>query len=522
MANQFRGPDPWESYLSALESQMPQIEALGITDYYCLECYERVRQEKAAGRLAGCGLIFANVELRLNFATVKGNWANLHLLISPEDPEHVTEARRFLSNLTYEAHDDTFRCTRDELMRLGGLSGAVPNTPAALELGARQFKVTFDQLRKLYRNNGWARDNILIAVAGGDDGAGGLRDAAEATNRKEVESFAHVIFASSPAQREFWLGQRSVSADELRASYNGFKPCIHGCDAHALSMVGKPAEARYTWIKGDPLFDALRQACIDPGSRAYVGTEPPLGAVPSDVIASIALSGASWAKTPQINLNPGLVAIIGARGSGKTALADVIARGCDAGPAPDNRQSFLSRAREFLDDNWVTLRWGSGDEERRHLIEEIDDESYPRARYLSQQFVENLCSSYGMTDALLRVIERVIFESHPLSDRDGAVDFHDLLDLRATRFRQAREREEEALATLSEQIGLEFEKDKLISTYQSQIKDKEALIRRSEAERARLVPRGARAALPACKRSRLPPSRFAEMSGTLTCALRTC
>ena len=32
-----------------------------------------------------------------------------------------------------------------------------------------------------------------------------------------------------------------------------------------------------------------------------------------------------------------------------------------------------------------------------------------RARYLSQQFVEELCSSSGVTDALLREIERVIF-----------------------------------------------------------------------------------------------------------------
>ena len=43
--------------------------------------------------------------------------------------------------------------------------------------------------------------------------------------------------------------------------------------------------------------------------------------------------------------------------------------------------------------------------------------TYPRARYLSQQFVEELCSSSGMTDALLREIERVIFESHPLTER---------------------------------------------------------------------------------------------------------
>jgi hypothetical protein len=34
-------------------------------------------------------------------------------------------------------------------------------------------------------------------------------------------------------------------------------------------------------------------------------------------------------------------------------------------------------------------------------------------RYLSQQFVEELCSASGLTDGLLREIERVIFEAHP-------------------------------------------------------------------------------------------------------------
>jgi hypothetical protein len=45
-----------------------------------------------------------------------------------------------------------------------------------------------------------------------------------------------------------------------------------------------------------------------------------------------------------------------------------------------------------------------------------------------------------MTDALLREIERVIFEAHSLSDRDGAIDFDELLSLKATRFRTARAR----------------------------------------------------------------------------------
>ena len=31
---------------------------------------------------------------------------------------------------------------------------------------------------------------------------------ADATLRQEIETFSHVIFSSSPAQREFWLGKR--------------------------------------------------------------------------------------------------------------------------------------------------------------------------------------------------------------------------------------------------------------------------------------------------------------------------
>jgi hypothetical protein len=128
------------------------------------------------------------------------------------------------------------------------------------------------------------KENVLIAVAGGaDDGTSGLRQAADATVRQEIEKFAHIIFASSIAQREFWLGQRSVNVDELRRRYNGCKPCFHGSDAHDVLAIGQPTDNRFCWIKGALTFDALRQACIDPGSRAYIGTEPPSHAIPSDL-----------------------------------------------------------------------------------------------------------------------------------------------------------------------------------------------------------------------------------------------
>ena len=94
--------------------------------------------------------------------------------------------------------------------------------------------------------------------------------------------------------------------------------------------MGQPVDQRYSWIKGALTFDALRQACIDPAGRAFVGVKPPTQAFPSQVISQVDIAFAPWATTPKIPLNSGLVAIIGARGSGKTALADIVAAGCDA------------------------------------------------------------------------------------------------------------------------------------------------------------------------------------------------
>lgn len=63
--DQFRGPDKWESYLKALETATPAIRAIGVTDYYSTESYERVCEAKQQGRLSGCDLIFPNIEMRL-------------------------------------------------------------------------------------------------------------------------------------------------------------------------------------------------------------------------------------------------------------------------------------------------------------------------------------------------------------------------------------------------------------------------------------------------------------------------
>lgn len=503
MNNQFTGPDAWGNYLTALEQATPVIEAIAVTDYYLTDTYEDVLLHKAAGRLASTKLIFPNVELRLDVATAKAGFVNLHLLVSPEDPQHLDELRRLLSRLQCNVMQDRFDCTRADLIRLG--KKADPNIAddrAALAYGANQFKVSFQKLREVFSESGWAKRNILIAVAGGaTDGTSGVREAADQTIRREIEGFAHVIFASSPSQREFWLGQKDLGPAEMRTRYGGLKPCLHGSDAHKLDDVASPFGSRFSWIKGALEFDALRQACIDPDGRAYVGEQPPRSAMPSQVISHVQISNADWATTPSIRLNHGLVAIIGVRGSGKTALADTIAAGCDAIPpagwnADENiSPSFLARARRLIGDASTTLTWGGGATVTRALdgSDANGHLTFPRARYLSQQFVEELCSVRGASDSLVDEIERVIFESHSQDARDWAIDFDELRDQQTSRFQLARDREAEAIADISDRIAIEFEKESLDATLSTQVEQKKKLIANYTTDRARLVVKGTEA-----------------------------
>ncbi|MGC9445655.1 TrlF family AAA-like ATPase [Cereibacter johrii] len=500
MNDQFSGPTAWQDYMAALEKATPTIEAIAVTDYYVTDTYEEVLRHKALGRLPKVELIFPNVELRLDVATAKGGFVNLHLFVSPEDPKHIEELQRLLSRLQFNVMQDRFDCTRADLIRLG--KKADPNITddrAALAYGANQFKVNFQKLREVFSESGWAKKNILIAVAGGaNDGTSGVREAADQTIRREIEGFAHVIFASSVAQREFWLGDRDLCPAEVRARYGGLKPCLHGSDAHKLKDVATPFGDRYSWIKGGLEFDALRQACIDPAGRAYVGAEPPASATPSQVISKIEILDSPWAATPVIPLNPGLVAIIGPRGSGKTALADIIAAGCDSitdeawNAGEWANPSFLVRARPLIGEGKVKVSWSAGEPSVRALngSDANGPFAYERVRYLSQQFVEELCSSNGLTDGLLREIERVIFEAHPDDERDGALNFEELLEQRATRHRLAREREAEAVAQISDRISTELEKEKMAAIYESQAVQKKKLVDAYTADRAKLVSAG--------------------------------
>jgi ABC-type bacteriocin/lantibiotic exporter with double-glycine peptidase domain len=55
-----------------------------------------------------------------------------------------------------------------------------------------------------------------------------------------------------------------------------------------------------------------------------VGQSPPADNVSSQAIQQVTVTNAEWLRPSLLEINPGFVAVIGARGSDKTALADLL------------------------------------------------------------------------------------------------------------------------------------------------------------------------------------------------------
>ena len=494
--NQFRGPDVWGEFLSTIESLTPSIKAIGLTDYYLTENYQELLRHKREGRIPNIEFIFPNIEMRLDVAG-KGRYINAHLLVNSADEDHIVQLERLLSRLSFEAFQDCFDCKRLDLIRLGKLAKPeIEDDQLALRHGVTQFKVNFAKLKQVITQSEWARNNVLVAVAGGSgDGTSSMSEDSDATLRQEIEAFANIIFTSNPADRNYWLGMGKRNVGEIRSRYGELKLCLHGSDAHSIESVGQAHEDRFSWLKGSPGFTTLKQACIDPKNRGYIGDKPPISVLPSEAISSITIEGAKWFEPSEIPLNRGLVSIIGARGSGKTALVEMIAAGCDSISTTTQHgsnsvnSSFLARASAYLGDARVTLHWASEDSECRHLDgRETDSPTiFPRARYLSQQFVTDLCLPDEHPSDLSKEIERVIFDSHPADATDGAYDFSELRELCTHRHQLSSAREAEYIKQISKHISKELEKEWLKDTFEKEVVEKQNQIRRYEADLRKLI-----------------------------------
>ena len=451
----------WDEFLAAIEAQT-EVRVLGITDYCSMENYSKLKQHKEAGRIPDVDLLIPNIEFRISPPNEHARAVNIHLLVCPDDPNHETETLNALGRLTCKFAGRNYSCLPDQLVAFGrAYGGSTLDERAALKTGVTQFKVDFTQLRTWRNSEPWLRANSMVVVAAGDDGLSGFQhDGSWGGYRQEITRFTQMIFSGRPGERDFWLGRRQSTDLDVIKRLGGFKPCIHGSDAHALSQLFRPDKDRYCWIKAAPTYEGLKQLLYEPADRVHIGPTPPILHDQSRVVSSVALSSSNgWFDDVEIPLNPDLVSIIGRKGSGKSALAELIAYAAGSWPTSEP-DTFLKRAGPHLQDLRVRLKWADGDVSQVRLGE--DQSGKHDVRFLSQKFVERLCSDDKVGAELVSEIETVVFSYLDPTDTLNASSFDELRALRTEGIRSEGQRlRNEMRQLIGEECGLRENASKL-------------------------------------------------------------
>jgi energy-coupling factor transporter ATP-binding protein EcfA2 len=487
MNDQFGGD--WDAFFRAIELAVPQPAALGIADYFTLRAYKEFKGRRLAAQLPTVELVFPNVELRLTTETRTGKGINLHLLVSPDDPDHVITMEEKLSRLTFRYLNMQFPCSDDGLRRLGREQPGKYSLPdeAALKEGAAQFKVELSEVRALFEKDAWVRANVLVAVAAGEDGLAGIaRDSGFRALREELGRMADIVFSASPGDRTYWLGEHP----DFKTNRQTVKPCLHGSDAHVVARVLQPDQDRRCWIRGSATFDSLRQTLAEPERRVFIGAEPPPGAPTSEVIQSLRMDGAPWLVDPNLSFNSGLVTVIGAKGSGKTALADLIALAAGAEEGLPGPASFLRKARRLLTTVKVHLQWADGSKQSSGVPSDPEPTDYPRVQYLSQQFVERLSAPDDLSEPLVEEIERVVFGAIPEEERLQTSTFAELRGLILEDPRAAQDHEREAIRNQTRVVAAEQDLERSLPALRSAAQAQERARKGLKAEIAKIPTKG--------------------------------
>jgi len=196
------------------------------------------------------------------------------------------------------------------------------------------------------------------------------------------------------------------------------------------------------WIRADPTFKGFRQILTEPTGRVYRGDLPPIlkrvAENKTKYINKVTIRkvpgstlGEEWFDC-EILLNPGLIAIIGNKGSGKSALTDAV--GLVGQTRNGSSFSFLSTSKfRKQKDNKAqhfraTLSWESGPDVDRILDEDVDPTAVETVKYIPQNHLETICNELrgGGDSRFDHELKSVIF-SH-VGD-PGNLDFQSLDDL---------------------------------------------------------------------------------------------
>lgn len=209
------------------------------------------------------------------------------------------------------------------------------------------------------------------------------------------------------------------------------KPSITTSDAHEVKEVGTNA----CWIKADLTFEGLKQILAEPERVNYDVPEilERIKKSPYKFIKGLQINRTSTATMPEkwfdnieIPLNPGLVAVIGNKGSGKSALTDIVALCADT---VIQNWSFLTSSKFRMIKPYnrskqteAFIEWFDGAHSAIKTLDMPSDTTQPeRVKYIPQNFLETLCTTED-DNQFESELKKIIFQYLEPAKRYGQND----------------------------------------------------------------------------------------------------
>ena len=421
----YGGESQWDEFINALERLPPEVKVIGINDYYFIDGYEKVMAYKKQGRLSNIEKVFSVLEFRIDtFGSESENnlqKINLHIIFNINESDLKNEIKKikkeFIGLIPITKLDKhKTKCLSKENLALEGNNN--------LQNGFSNLIPSTDIVFELLNTPTW-QDKCFLLL--------GYKEWSNLEKNKQLKPLKEYLY--SKVNAFFTSNYETYSSSKRWLSEFGEKPLLHSCDIHdfkILDTAQKGNSGNYkrvtnyhcnTWIKADPTFEGLRQIFYEPISRIHIGSEKP-DLHRENCIRAITVNN-KWFPQKILPLNNGLISIIGQRGSGKTALLDFIALGASAyNKDIAGNASFLLKAENDIKP--LTVKIDIDGQEKVQKIDSKENTSKPLVQYLSQQFVENLCSINGSTERLQAEIERFVFENIDEIKRMGTSSFSEL------------------------------------------------------------------------------------------------
>lgn len=428
----------WDNYVEKLfrKAIAEDIKAIGITDYFTIDGYKKLKQdyllqptkmaelfdENEIEKISEI-LIFPNIEFRLEkfvSGTPKdldklNRKLNYHVLLSDEieieDIEHnFLNQIQFQYNANTGEEAETRSLSRSNLESLGRRLKSEHNAFSSkpdIYIGMMCASVDESKITKLLKNSLF-KGKYLLGPNPDEDLSKVSWNSQGHNTRKNLIKQSHFMFSSNEGTISFMKGEFHENPESFAREFGGMKPCLWGSDAHDFNLLFNPSENRHTWIKSDLSFGGLKQVIYDPKSRVVIQELSPQTKPSYQTIKQVRF--VDTRAIPEfaddwIPISKDLTTIIGGKSSGKSLLLNHIAKAINIEEVLENCK--ISHASMYTNfdgmggfDFWV--EWDNGE------VSKLSDKNSKKPiTYISQLYINHLSEDEGR-DKLNGIIKDIL------------------------------------------------------------------------------------------------------------------